>query len=257
MLRRPVLALLALLVVIPACFSYAPPVRLAHMGAPGRIGAGSFDIAAAVTSSTGAQALAYGISDHLAVEGGVESDFSRTVMGSAGLRFTPLGVSGASAPSSRFAQDSPPAPRRRKHAFVLDVEGGIGAGVGGHYCDAEGKCSSAAQDLRRAAGGGYLGLGVGAKLSFFSPYLRVRQQLTGAQGVPMTSYTSLMPGVQFSILETVHLWAGTGYLVIATREGKPFSGWLSYDVGLSLAFGGWRQAEAKQRWQQRERRRAR
>lgn len=242
--RRPGLALLALLVVIPACFSYAPPVRMAHMGAPGRIGAGSFDIAAAVTSSTGAQALAYGISDRLAVEGGIESDFGHSVMGSAGVRFTPL------------------PPGRRKHAFVLDIEAGAGGGVGGRRCDAEGQCSSAAEDLRRPAGGGYLGLGLAAKLSFFSPYVRVRQQLTGAQGLPMTSFTSVMPGLQFSILETVHLWAGTGYLVITTSEGRsntelPFDTWLTYDVGLSLAFGGWRQAEAKQRWQQRERRRAR
>jgi hypothetical protein len=135
-------------------------------------------------------------------------------------------------------------------------------GVGGRRCDAEGQCSSAAEDLRRPAGGGYLGLGLAAKLSFFSPYVRVRQQLTGAQGLPMTSYTSVMPGLQFSILETVHLWAGTGYLVIATSEGRsntelPFDTWLTYDVGLSLAFGGWRQAEAKQRWRERERRQAR
>lgn len=230
------------LLVTSACYSHAPPVRMAHQGAPGRVGAGAFDIASAVTSVSGGETLGYGISDRLAVEGGVESNFTDIVIGFAGVRYTPLH------------------PGRRKIALVLDLESGAGAGVGGTRCDDESSCSRPEQDLRRPAGGGYVGMGFGAKIHFFSPYLRVRQQLTGARDVPMTSYTSALGGVQFAILESLHLWLGTGFLYVVTTEGHdnlevPTGGWLTYDAGLSITFGGWRQREAL-RWKSQRRARA-
>lgn len=232
---------LALLLLTSACYSHAPPVRMAHLGAPGRIGEGSFDVAAAVTSVGGGQTLGYGLSDKLAVEGGIESNFTDVVMGFAGVRYTPL------------------PPGRRKIAFVLDLEGGTGAGVGGRVCNDSAECSAPGQNLRRPAGGGYLGVGIGARIHFFSPYLRARQQLTGARDVPMTGYTTVLAGVQFAIFDSLHLWAGTGFLYVVTSEGRsnielPRGTWLAYDVGLSLTFGGWRQREALERhWQRRAR----
>ncbi len=239
---RIAIALLSLSLT-SACYSIAPPIRMAHQGAPGRLGQGTYDIASAVTSVSGGETLGYGITEAIGVEGGIESNFTDSAIGFAGVRYTPLRAG------------------RRKIAFVLDLEGGLGAGVGGTKCDAERLCSGPAQDIRRAAGGGYVGLGLGAKIHFFSPYLRIRQQLSAAEGVPLTSYTSALIGAQFALFESVHLWAGTGVLYLVTSEGNDnvesgfFGGWLTYDVGVSIAFGGWRQREALEQQSQRRARR--
>ncbi len=240
---RTLLPLTATL-LLSGCYSVAPPALLAHPGAPARVGQGTFEVAASVTDYTGGGSLGYGITDAVAVEGGVESNFTDHVMGHAGVRYTPL------------------RPDRRKLAFVLDLEGGFGAGVGGRTCDEDGSCSTPKENLRRPAGGGYLGLGIGGKIHFFYPYLRIRQQLAGARDIPMTSYSTAMAGVQFSIVETVHLWAGTGFIYVVTTEGwnnlqLPLGGWLTYDVGLSITFGGWRQREALEQQRQRRERRER
>jgi hypothetical protein len=202
--------------------SHAPQVRIPHPGAPGRVGAGTNDIAFAVTDGNGARSVGRGLSDQLALEVGLESDFTEVVIGFAGVRFTPL------------------PPSRRRIAFVLDVEGGAGVGF----------------EARRPAGGGYYGLGLGYRIHFFTPYLRARQQLTGARDVPMTAYTTVVVGMQFAILDTLHFWGGTGFRYVTTSEGGsnleiPRGGWLTYDIGLSLTFGGWRQREALERHEQR------
>ncbi|MFO7563321.1 MAG: hypothetical protein R6X02_11820 [Enhygromyxa sp.] len=154
------------------------------------------------------------MSDAVALEAGSEIGSSHRAMGYAGVRYTPL------------------RPEGRDFAFTLDLEGGAGAGVGGHRCDAGG-CESAAQNWRRPAGGGYLGIGIGGKIKWFSPWLRLRTQASGAEGVPITSLTTAGAGVQFSIARLAHIYLGTGAYLLA-NENITWWGWNYVDGGLSF-----------------------
>jgi hypothetical protein len=205
--------------LLTGCVSIAPPVRIGQYGAPGRMQAGMVE--AGVNGNywidpSGGAMLGYGVNDLVAVEGGGELSTNRGI-GYLGARVSPLRGEG------------------RDYAFVLDVEGGAGAGVGGQRCssDATAPCESTAQDFRRAAGGGYLGIGVGGKIKFFYPWLRLRTQATAATGVPFTSLTTAMFGLQFSIAKLAHIYAATGVYLFANRE-ITWSDWLPIDAGLSF-----------------------
>jgi hypothetical protein len=214
---RRLFALLA--AVLPsACVSIAPPVRTGHYGAPGRVEAGMVEVAGDVAwgpDLAGGPLLGYGISDAVSVEAGAEVSRDTRAIGWAGARYTPLRPDG------------------RDFAFVLDLEGGAGAGVGGQRCNDEGVCESRAQDFRRPAGGGYVGLGLGGKIKWFWPWLRLRTQASGAQGIPITSLTTAMVGVQFSVASLVHIYAGTGGYLLA-NENLTYFGWFAIDGGLSF-----------------------
>lgn len=213
------LALLGLTTTLSsACVSVAPPVRTNHYGAPGRMEAGMVEAAAGIDYGlelSGGPLVGYGISDAVSLEvGGEVGDFPRAI-GWLGARYTPLRPAG------------------RKLAFVLDLETGAGAGVGGNRC-VDSVCESPALDWQRPAGGAYFGLGIGGKLAWFWPWLRVRTQVSGAEGVPVTSLTTAMIGVQFSISSLAHLYAGTGGFVIVNQEFGPAAGWMLIDGGLSF-----------------------
>ena len=69
---------------------------------------------------------------------------------------------------------------------------------------------------------------------------------------------SMRDALQFAIFETLHFWCGTGFRYMITSEGRtdlefPRGAWLTYDVGLSLTFGGWRQRDALERQAKRRR----
>lgn len=211
-------SLVAMLASVNACVSVAPPVRMGPYGAPGRMQAGMVEAGAEAyygpDSVGGGPMIGYGINDAVTIEGGGEVSGNRA-MGWAGTRWTPLRPDG------------------RDFAFVLDVEGGFGAGVGGRRCNDEGECEGTYADFRRPAGGGYLGLGIAGKIKFFSPWLRLRTQATAAQGVPITSITTGLLGLQFSIASLAHIYAGTGGVLIVNENIR----WLSwYPVSGGLSF---------------------
>jgi hypothetical protein len=219
--RLTIVAAIAPIMVATAmsgCVSVAPPVRTGAYGAPGRMQAGMVEAGAGVSygpdSVGGGPQLGYGINDAITLEGGGEV-FGNRAMGWLGTRWTPLRPDG------------------RDFALVLDVEGGFGAGVGGRRCDEEGECESTYDDFRRPAGGGYLGLGIGGKIKFFSPWLRLRTQATAAAGVPITSITSGLLGLQFSIASFAHIYAGTGGALIINDQITWF-GWYPVSGGLSF-----------------------
>lgn len=219
--RFAVVSAIALIVVaatMSGCVSVAPPVRTGAYGAPGRMQAGMVEAAAEASygrdSVGGGPMLGYGINDAITVEGGGEV-FGNRAMGWLGTRWTPL------------------RPEGRDFALVLDVEGGLGAGVGGRRCNDDDECESTYDDFRRPAGGGYLGLGVGGKIKFFSPWLRLRTQATAAAGVPITSITTGLLGVQFSIASLAHIYAGTGGALII-NENVTWFGWYPVSGGLSF-----------------------
>jgi hypothetical protein len=217
--RLAIVAVLASLLALSGCVSVAPPVRTGAYGAPGRMQAGMVEAGADASygpdSVGGGPQLGYGINDAITVEGGGEV-FGNRAMGRLGTRWTPLRPDG------------------RDVALVLDVEGGLGAGVGGRRCnDDEEDCESTYEDFRRPAGGGYLGLGIGGKIKFFSPWLRLRTQATAAEGVPITSITTGLLGLQFSIASLAHIYAGTGGALII-NENITWFGWYPVSGGLSF-----------------------
>lgn len=209
---------MAMLALTGGCVSVAPPVRTGAYGAPGRMQAGMIEAGAEASygpdSAGGGPMIGYGINDAITVEGGGEV-FGNRAMGWLGTRWTPLRPDG------------------RDFAFVLDIEGGFGAGVGGRRCDDEGSCESTYDDFRRPAGGGYLGLGIGGKIEFFSPWLRLRTQATAATGVPITSITTGLIGLQFSIASIAHIYAGSGGVLIINEEFN-WIGWYPVSGGLSF-----------------------
>jgi hypothetical protein len=214
------LAIGAVLAMTIGCVSVAPPVRTGAYGAPGRMQAGVVEVGTEASygpdSAGGGPMIGYGINDEITVEGGGDV-FGNRMMGWLGTRWTPL------------------RPEGRNFALLLDIEGGLGAGVGGRRCDEDGDCESTFEDFRRPAGGGYLGLGVGGKLEFFALWLRLRTQATAASGVPITSITTGLLGFQFSIASLAHIYAGTGGLLVSNENITwfgfyPVSGGLSFTI---------------------------
>jgi hypothetical protein len=212
------LALAAALATTSACMSVAPPVRTGHYGAPGRMQAGMVEAGAEFVHGPDALGagpmFGYGINDAITIEGGGEL-YSNRAMGWAGTRFTPL------------------RPEGRDYALVLDIEGGFGAGVGGRRCNDESICEGRYENFRRPAGGGYVGFGLGGKIKFFSPWLRLRTQATAAAGVPLTSISTGMIGLQFSIASIAHIYAGTG-IALVTNDAFTWYGWVPVAGGLSF-----------------------
>ena len=201
-----------------ACVSVAPPIRAGQYGAPGRMAAGVIEAGAngAYGPETyGGPTLGYGGTDQITIEAGGEIGSLPRGIGYLGLRYTPLH------------------PEGRRRAFTLDLEGGAGAGVGGNRCDADTECEPPRLDWRRPAGGGYLGLGVGGKIGWFWPWLRLRTQVSAANHVPVTSFTTAFLGVQFSVAEFAHLYLGTGGVHLVNQHINTF-GWQWFDAGLSF-----------------------
>lgn len=197
-----------------------PPIRTGHYGAPGRMEAGMVEANAGATWSgleiSGGPMLGYGITDAVAVEAGAEAGSSERAIGYAGVRYTPL------------------RPEGRDFAFTLDLESGVGAGVGGSdfNCDPQ-VDETCVSGWQRTAGGGYLGIGIGGKIKWFSPWLRVRTQASVAEGIPITSLTTAGVGVQFSIARLAHIYLGTGAYVLVNQYNS-FWGWAYLDGGLSF-----------------------
>jgi len=203
-----------------ACVA-APAVRASHYGAPGRMEAGMIEASGNATWSeldiSGGPMIGYGVTDAVSVEAGGEVGSLPRAIGYVGVRYTPL------------------RPEGRDYALTLDLEGGAGAGVGGRQCEGvDYECSDDSVNWRRPAGGGYVGIGIGGKIKWFSPYLRVRTQVSGAQGVDVTSLTTAGGGVQFSIARLAHIYVGTGVFLLANQPLGPIWGWGRIDGGLSF-----------------------
>ncbi|HVH99409.1 MAG TPA: hypothetical protein VM869_11875 [Enhygromyxa sp.] len=202
-----------------ACVA-APAVRTSHYGAPGRMEAGMVEASGNVTWSdldlSGGPMIGYGVTDAVSIEAGAEAGSLPRAIGYAGVRYTPL------------------RPEGRDYAFTLDLEGGAGAGVGGNQCEGTEDVDCDALNWRRPAGGGYVGIGIGGKIKWFSPYLRLRTQASVAEGIPVTSLTTAGVGVQFSIARLAHIYAGTGAFLLANQSISPVWGWGRVDAGLSF-----------------------
>jgi len=132
----------------------------------------------------------------------------------------------------------------RRWSLAADGEVGVGAGVGG-----ERVCGDEREDCvddnrpwyRRAAGGGYLGVGGAVRAGPVSMYARARTQMTDATGIPVTLWASGLGGFHFHILDKADIWLGSGM----ARYSNAYDSrtiWVS-EIGLAFRFDpyvGWR-----------------
>lgn len=201
--------------------SYAPPIRSTHYGLPGRLssGQGELSVAAAIPHTHGSASLSIPVAENVRVES--TYDLSDTWhVGSAGLRGT--------------------VPLNRR--WSLDLEGGVGAGIGGERCGNRGEsghtCEAGVSDglsvSDRFAYGAYVGAGVGVRpwhaLGFFA---RGRAQVSAATNVPVTAWGSGVLGLELATgpLRT-HLSGGVG---VYTNSAETETGAL-IELGLSVPF---------------------
>ena len=212
---------LLVLVLLPGCMAYAPPVRSVTYGAPGRLRQGDLEIAggsagAIAPGGTGSGWLAYGVRDWASVELGVDASRKGWAMGFLGGRFTH-------------------APQRdRKLHGALDGELGVGMGAGGN-CDYNDTRCERRNWNQRVAFGSYLGGGAGYHFSWFALYARGRIQQTVSDGLPATLWGTLHGGLQFRIAHTVDLFAGSGISGFLTTQRQNTFFWSS-DAGISVHF---------------------
>lgn len=175
---------------LPACNPvFAPPVRSAHGGAPGRLAAKQMELNVEMNSfETGGPSLAYALDDHVVLEAGVEmSDSWLMSFGGAKLQWQSL-----------------------RDGVGVAVEGELGGGLGvGGACDEEEQCEGVPR--LPAAYGGYGGAAIAFRADWFSLFTRLRGQVTDADGLPMTTWLSALCGLQVGIGPVfLHLAIGWG-----------------------------------------------
>lgn len=213
---------------------YAPPARVHQSGAPAKFKARQMEVEAAgtITSESGSLhgGLDYAPTDWVQLEAGANGTF-----GSFGEKFA-LGYLGA-----RFAPYSIEK-QTTKVKLLLDIETGAALGSGGN-CDPWGPdrtgrvLACETDELRwheRIAGGGYAGFGIGMNIKWFDLYARNRFQITTAKKIPTTIWYSAMGGTQFTIANTVKLYAGFG-VGLYHNEVDDFHDFIG-EAGLSVYF---------------------
>jgi len=193
--------------------TYSPLVRAVSYGAPGRIQEGQIELTAGIAGrdipEAGGPELAVAVKDWLSVEAGGNIDKDEWAMGFGGLRFT----------------YAPAESRRNPIRFAMDLEFGLGGGIGGHRCGnkeaGDTSCDDAPEGFAadgkkwsdRLSWGAYEGVGVGGHFYWYSLYLRARMQHSVATNVPWTHWPSATLGMDFNILDRVYLSGGFGWMM--------------------------------------------
>ena len=213
------------LVLGAGCYpAYSPPARTAHYGAPAAAKAGRMEIGTSLNANAigGGGFADLALTDDVQLDLGADFADDMFAVGFLGARYMPL---------NRLT-------RGRRVKPTLDLEAGLGVGVGGEHCwefDDEdgGDCDDIAWD-ERATGGGYLGAGVGFNAAWFDLFARARMQVTGAESAPTTMWATLLVGAQATIAHHVKLYASGGEYLYENEleEGSgPF-----FEIGLAVLF---------------------
>jgi hypothetical protein len=206
---------------------YAPPVRSTHDGAAGRVGRNELEIGGSVNpvySVGGAWVGVPTLDTDLRLEAGADIGPKKWMMGWLGGRYT-----FADRNEEDHVDASGPA---------LDLEGGVGAGVGGRNSDEDDPDTPDDEEIDwsdRLAGGGYWGLGAAYQVKgVFAPWIRARMQVTGADDIPATLWGSALIGVEAGY-RVVHVFAGTGIVGYANQLDDAW-GWSYFEGGLAFHF---------------------
>lgn len=196
---------------------YAPPVRSAHYGAPGRMREAGWETAGGATHyGTGGPFVGVKVADGLTVEMGGELGFieqsGRWSLGVTGLRYS---IDALRDPDGSGAS--------------FDVEAGAGLGVGGSRAD-----DIAGEWSERLAGGGYLGAGAAWYADrWFAAFGRARVQLSAARAVPLTFWWSAVLGPEFTF-GPVSAYVALGFSGYLNDSDENRGGLI--DAGASLHF---------------------
>jgi hypothetical protein len=199
--------------------TYAPPVRSTHDGAAGRLHRDEMQVAgsAGLFQNGGAWLTVPTGTDVKLELGGDFAPQLEWMMGWIGARYT-------------FSKRQEG--RWLGSGVAFDIEGGTGAGTGG---------TNGREDARdidwddRTAIGTYTGVGFAYHVAgIFAPWVRGRVQLTGAEDVPLTFWSSGLTGVELGY-RIFHVYVGTG--VAGYRNSVDSSwGWYPIEGGISFHY---------------------
>jgi hypothetical protein len=226
-MRRPAVTLGALLVL--GCNpTFAPPMRLAHGGGPGRVA----PTHGAVTAGGGLGGYgSLGVMIPLPERFHLEASGSAWEYGATGT----LGV--------RYTH--------RARRLAMDGEFGLGGGAGGTLCgnddrpdeDCVGGLPTGPMGQRRADGldawsrytfGGYAGVGVGVRVwRSLGVFGRTRVQLSRARNVPTTFWASAIGGIE-GTLGPFDLYVGAGWAAYFNEYDRDNT--LVLEGGITLPF---------------------
>jgi hypothetical protein len=198
-----------LILCLPSCTPFAPPIRTGHYGTPGRLRPYEVEIGGEATGPyyvplTGGPLVSLALPHGVQIEAGTNHFADEWSFGYGGIRYTPWN------------------PYQKPTHGAVDIEAGGGLGAVER---------SKSYEL---AGGGYAGVGVGAYIDWFSVFARTRAQLAAATSRPTTFWVSGIGGAEAAIARVVHVWAGYGIGAFGNDQGSEWGPVL--DVGLSLSF---------------------
>jgi hypothetical protein len=242
--RRLVLIALAgslLVAAAAACNPYfAPPVRAVQYGAPARLTEGHVEIGAIA----GGFAIPDVLSPHLGI--GIRDWVALEVGGNFWVEDARRYAWAMGFIGPRFSY----APHRERRVHLIsDLELGVGVGRGGSR-DGNDPPSKDCRDcdgltaLDRTAGGGYVGFGIGAQISWFSLYGRARVEATTADNVPTTTWPTASIGAEFNIKKRAALTLAAGYIGYVNASDQ-VHGWF-YQMGVTFFIDAWaRHGEAR------------
>ncbi len=124
--------------------------------------------------------------------------------------------------------------------WVTDLEGGVGAGIGGRTCalteheEGEGGCKSDGKPRdERNAYGAYLGGGLSHHWEHLALYGRARGQLSRAENIPTTQWGSAVVGGQIQAGTHMRLYAGAGMAGYHNEDDSERG--LILDAGLAVS----------------------
>lgn len=177
-------------------YSFVPPIKPYHYGAPGALRKGDvkigFSVAGFSAPFAGGPFVNIGLSEMFSLELGgnlclVDEDLSWGI-GFTGLRYT-------------WKKE-----KRHNRYFSIDLDFGMGVGAGGKSED---------DDIiwnERLVFGLYQGGAIGGRIDFYSIYLRAHIEEVTAQGLPWTYLPSALVGHDFTIAERYIINLGVGYI---------------------------------------------
>jgi hypothetical protein len=216
------LFLLSSLIVLSGCnASFAPPIRSGQDGAPGRTHQGELEgSGTADYGLSGGPNLSYTVTDHVAVEGGVEAN-ENWALGYAGTRLT--------ATHREVASD-----RSLGAGPAADLGVGLGAGAGGVGKPVEN------HPFQNPAGGSYLTLGAAYWFPYVSLYTRTRLEQSFAANLPPTFWWSVTGGLElwYGPVSIFAATGGFGYSndTLRITQNTHFEYWMPIEGGVAVHF---------------------
>ena len=204
--------------------TYAPPISTIHHGVPGRFVGGGTELGMGGTiHATGGPWAAVSLGQNLRLEAGLETTPIANVESRQGWLLARAGL--------RATLLQPKEEQRwKRHGPAMDIEIGVGAGFGGEHEDEDDDYRS----LDRAALGAYVGGGLGYHfVNWLALFVRVREQVTRAQAVPVTFWTTAVGGPEFTI-GPVGIYVAGGYAEYRNAIDHEAGGTL--ELGLSACF---------------------